>query len=168
MQRTGLAFDRPLLFATLPWVVFGGLARVVEDTGMLAAPWRYLLITPLIFFVIFFYAVVVLYLCHRLLGERGVRVYSMVGLASAVVALILLLWYGATAARLDFAVPAVILGLAAITTAALWALLRYGFRWEYVSDRIYQVLIASHMPVSYTHLRAHETDSYLVCRLLLE
>src|SRR5664279_559808 len=25
-----------------------------------------------------------------------------------------------------------------------------------------------HDPVSYTHLRAHETDSYLVCRLLLE
>src|SRR5680860_1772912 len=24
------------------------------------------------------------------------------------------------------------------------------------------------MSVSYTHLRAHETDSYLVCRLLLE
>ena len=23
-------------------------------------------------------------------------------------------------------------------------------------------------PVSYTHLRAHETDTYLVCRLLLE
>ena len=27
---------------------------------------------------------------------------------------------------------------------------------------------ARHAPVSYTHLRAHETDSYLVCRLLLE
>src|SRR5665647_3606794 len=27
---------------------------------------------------------------------------------------------------------------------------------------------ASRMAVSYTHLRAHETDSYLVCRLLLE
>src|SRR5665647_81067 len=26
----------------------------------------------------------------------------------------------------------------------------------------------SYYPVSYTHLRAHETDSYLVCRLLLE
>src|SRR5665647_3112066 len=26
----------------------------------------------------------------------------------------------------------------------------------------------SAIPVSYTHLRAHETDSYLVCRLLLE
>src|SRR5665647_3852570 len=26
----------------------------------------------------------------------------------------------------------------------------------------------AHIAVSYTHLRAHETDSYLVCRLLLE
>ena len=29
-------------------------------------------------------------------------------------------------------------------------------------------LAANLRPVSYTHLRAHETDSYLVCRLLLE
>src|SRR5665647_238908 len=29
-------------------------------------------------------------------------------------------------------------------------------------------LIDACAPVSYTHLRAHETDSYLVCRLLLE
>src|SRR5665647_3600960 len=28
--------------------------------------------------------------------------------------------------------------------------------------------ILVHAAVSYTHLRAHETDSYLVCRLLLE
>jgi len=146
MQRTGLAFDRPLLFATLPWVVLGGLARVLEDAGMLPAPWRYLLITPLIFFVLFFFAVVVLYLCHRILGsERGVRVYGGIGLVSAVVVLALLLWHGATVTRIDLAVPAVILGIAAVTTAALWALLRYGFRWEYVSDRVYQVLIAGHM-----------------------
>src|SRR5665647_1196939 len=30
------------------------------------------------------------------------------------------------------------------------------------------VVDALHAAVSYTHLRAHETDSYLVCRLLLE
>src|SRR5680860_472808 len=30
------------------------------------------------------------------------------------------------------------------------------------------VLLDAREPVSYTHLRAHETDSYLVCRLLLE
>ena len=31
-----------------------------------------------------------------------------------------------------------------------------------------KVLAYTLEPVSYTHLRAHETDSYLVCRLLLE
>jgi uncharacterized membrane protein len=145
MQRAGLPFDRRLLFATLPWVVLGGLLRVLEDTGMLPAPWRYLLITPLIFFVIFFYAVVVLYACHRLLGERGVRVYGAVGVASSAVVFALLLWWGATVTTIDLAVPAVILSLAAVATVALWALLRYGFRWEYVEDRVYQVLIAGHM-----------------------
>ena len=33
--------------------------------------------------------------------------------------------------------------------------------------RFFPVMLAL-IPVSYTHLRAHETDSYLVCRLLLE
>ena len=32
-------------------------------------------------------------------------------------------------------------------------------------SRVYQLL---HAPVSYTHLRAHETEADLVCRLLLE
>ena len=31
-----------------------------------------------------------------------------------------------------------------------------------------QEMLMPTIPVSYTHLRAHETDSYLVCRLLLE
>src|SRR5665647_208551 len=39
-----------------------------------------------------------------------------------------------------------------------------GFIQQYGEKIIGPLLIA----VSYTHLRAHETDSYLVCRLLLE
>ena len=41
-----------------------------------------------------------------------------------------------------------------------------------LSDKIVLITGASRgigaAAVSYTHLRAHETDSYLVCRLLLE
>src|SRR5665647_1203402 len=33
---------------------------------------------------------------------------------------------------------------------------------------IFQIIKDGNKSVSYTHLRAHETDSYLVCRLLLE
>ena len=31
-----------------------------------------------------------------------------------------------------------------------------------------QVILGGFIPVSYTHLRAHETELHLVCRLLLE
>ena len=36
------------------------------------------------------------------------------------------------------------------------------------SKGIFYVMMEADRAVSYTHLRAHETDSYLVCRLLLE
>src|SRR5680860_1644219 len=39
---------------------------------------------------------------------------------------------------------------------------------NYAEARLEEILEPSPEPVSYTHLRAHETDSYLVCRLLLE
>src|SRR5665647_1069878 len=41
---------------------------------------------------------------------------------------------------------------------------------EYSSNRCLTIAGtgSNSTPVSYTHLRAHETDSYLVCRLLLE
>ena len=38
-------------------------------------------------------------------------------------------------------------------------------RQEHANDLRNEI---NYIPVSYTHLRAHETDSYLVCRLLLE
>src|SRR5680860_1174680 len=38
-------------------------------------------------------------------------------------------------------------------------------QWNLYGDLIINIY---YTPVSYTHLRAHETDSYLVCRLLLE
>src|SRR5665647_2799873 len=49
----------------------------------------------------------------------------------------------------------------AVLTAAFEK--KYGIKvkvWRAGSEKV--------LPVSYTHLRAHETDSYLVCRLLLE
>ena len=40
-------------------------------------------------------------------------------------------------------------------------------RWE-LPDYSRRAMLLDNIAVSYTHLRAHETDSYLVCRLLLE
>src|SRR5665647_1624426 len=41
-----------------------------------------------------------------------------------------------------------------------------GFIWSLIRPLV--MLLIYYVAVSYTHLRAHETDSYLVCRLLLE
>src|SRR5680860_1629312 len=41
------------------------------------------------------------------------------------------------------------------------------YDYEYKRNGTRNIFVAVE-PVSYTHLRAHETDSYLVCRLLLE
>src|SRR5664279_1081673 len=49
-----------------------------------------------------------------------------------------------------------------IRTEGTFESLRYSFGGDHPSQTTH------HTPVSYTHLRAHETDSYLVCRLLLE
>src|SRR5665647_688546 len=40
--------------------------------------------------------------------------------------------------------------------------------FEVTEEVLRTVFKQLYLPVSYTHLRAHETDSYLVCRLLLE
>src|SRR5665647_3478546 len=40
--------------------------------------------------------------------------------------------------------------------------------WKEVLEKSKQTGKPIFVAVSYTHLRAHETDSYLVCRLLLE
>src|SRR5665647_3810879 len=50
----------------------------------------------------------------------------------------------------------------ACSSLAIDAAIRYIIRLQ--STQVFR----GAKPVSYTHLRAHETDSYLVCRLLLE
>src|SRR5680860_369811 len=52
-------------------------------------------------------------------------------------------------------------GCSVLARATSMAALRASALWPSTSAITCQ-------PVSYTHLRAHETDSYLVCRLLLE
>ena len=57
--------------------------------------------------------------------------------------------------------------------AAIALIRGYDLRDDEVQTFVYSCLVGNAIAdtfktVSYTHLRAHETDSYLVCRLLLE
>ena len=149
LRKTGIRIDTPFILATIPYVVFGGVIRAVEDTGMIPGPWWILLVTPLIYFVIFFYTVFVLWL-SRTLERKGftdsyTKPYMWGGILATLVSLGLWVWWGLTQTQLALWVAACILGMAAVSSVLFWALLRYGFKWEYVTNPLYKLLIIGHL-----------------------
>jgi len=77
----GIALDDRLVLYTLPYILAGSSLRVIEDADIVTAPWRYLLITPLIFFVVFAVTFASLLLCRRLWGEMYHSRYAAIGAA---------------------------------------------------------------------------------------
>ncbi|MDD1653752.1 MAG: DUF63 family protein [Methanomicrobiales archaeon] len=149
LVRAGIPVDRDLVLSTLPYVVLGGLLRVVEDTALVPPPWQYLLITPLIFFVVFGFTVAVLFL-SRFLQEKGVvpryhPLYAGVGAGACVGVGLLLLWFGLTYTQVDLLILSAILGLALATSLAIMLLLERGFGWQFAADPLYRVLIFAQM-----------------------
>ncbi|PKL62929.1 MAG: hypothetical protein CVV31_03710 [Methanomicrobiales archaeon HGW-Methanomicrobiales-2] len=149
LRRYKIAIDDELVLATLPFVVLGGLLRVVEDTGMITSDLHFLLITPLIFFTIFAVAASALFL-GKLAENAGLtarysRVYGGVGVVACLLATAALVWFGLTEATIALDVLAVILALAAVTSLALWAFLVYVLKWDYASNILYKLLIFGHM-----------------------
>lgn len=149
LRRTGIAIDHAFVIATLPYIVLGGVLRVIEDAGIIPYPWHVLLVTPLIFFVIFVYAISALVL-SRALEERGsigdyTHGYAAAGIFAVFAVTGVLVWYGMTAATIALGVLAAILIMAAASTIAVLAFIRYVLRWEFISDPLYRLLVLGHM-----------------------
>ncbi|GLI47552.1 DUF63 family protein [Methanoculleus bourgensis] len=149
LQRYKIAVDDELVLATLPFVVLGGLLRVVEDTGMITSDFRFLLITPLIFFTVFVVAAIALF-AGKLAENAGLvarysRVYGGVGIVACLLSTAALVWFGLTETAIALDVLAAILALASVSSLALWALLVYGAKWDYASNILYKLLIFGHM-----------------------
>ncbi|MDN5339092.1 MAG: hypothetical protein PWQ30_201 [Euryarchaeota archaeon] len=149
LRRYGIAVDEELVLATLPFVVLGGLLRVVEDTGMITSDLRFLLITPLIFFTIFAVAIVALFAGkfaeNAGLVARYSRFYAGAGVLACLLATAALVWFGLTETTIALDVLVTILALASVTSLALWAFLVYVLKWDYASNILYKLLIFGHM-----------------------
>lgn len=149
LTRSCISIDREFVYSLIPWVIFGGLLRVVEDTGAPGSEAGVLLTTPLIFFLIFAIAAPILWGMWKL-EQKGViarfkPAFGYVGLGASLLALAFLIWFGITETRVDVSVAAIILAEAAITTGIVYAGIRYILGWDYVSDRLYQLLIFGHL-----------------------
>jgi uncharacterized membrane protein len=149
LNRIRLTIDTPFILATLPYVVLGGLLRVVQDTGMIKGDIQFLLVTPLIYFVLFFFTLGMIFLSRYLQAQGYIKnflsAYAFAGILSVfTVALILAAW-GITMTQIDLTVLFVIPLMAVAATAILWAFMRYVLSWKYVNHPLYITLLFSHM-----------------------
>jgi uncharacterized membrane protein len=141
--------DGRFVVATLPFVVLGGLLRVVQDTGMITSAWQFLLVTPLIYFVLFSFTVCALIAGAQLQKAGWVRdyvpFYSGTGIAACFVVGGILLWFGLKNGTVSLNVFFTIMGMCIATTLAVYAAMRYLLGWAYVSDPVYLSLIFGQM-----------------------
>jgi uncharacterized membrane protein len=137
--------DGRFVLATIPYVIFGGVLRVVQDTHMIQSDLQFAIVTPFIYFVIFAYTFGIL-LVSRYLERQGfvddyLKVYAGAGILSTFcVALVLVAW-SIPHHGVDLTILAIILGMAVTATAIVWGFIKYVLTWEYVSDPLYVMLL---------------------------
>ncbi len=145
LSDIGFKLDGTFILATIPYIVLGGLLRVVEDTGMITGDIKYLLISPLIYFVLFFYTIGILFLSRYLtvqgLTKNFLTFYFWAGALSVFVSTLVLIAWSTTHHGVDLYVLSAILMMAASATFAVWAFMRYVLSWEYVRDPLYITLL---------------------------
>jgi len=83
LKRLNITIDDTFILSLIPYVVLGSMLRVVEDLGAVSPPLSYLLITPLIYFLIFALALLPLKLY-----KKDPKLFAGVGILYDFIALI--------------------------------------------------------------------------------
>jgi uncharacterized membrane protein len=145
LSDIGFRIDATFILSTLPYVILGGVMRVIEDTGMITGDFKYLLITPLIYFVLFFYTIGSLFLSRYLtlkgLTKSFLTFYFWAGVLTVIVASLVLVAWSTTHHGIDLFVLFAILSMAVVATGLVWSFMKYVCRWEYVRDPLYITLL---------------------------
>lgn len=141
----GFVIDQGFILATLPYVILGGVMRVIEDTGMITGPAKFLLITPLIYFVLFAFTVSMMFLSLYLM-KKGIissfnSVYAGGGTFVLFVCSLILVAWGMNHNGIDIAILCIIPFMALCATTLVWLFMRYVLSWTYVADPLYIVLL---------------------------
>lgn len=88
-RRFDIGEEKGFVLPFVPFVIAGGLLRVVEDAGMVSLPWRYLTISPVIYFTVFAAVLLTLLLSVWLEREGAIGSYrSGVAMGGTLLALV--------------------------------------------------------------------------------
>jgi uncharacterized membrane protein len=145
LSDIGFVIDSDFILATLPYVVLGGLLRVVEDTGMITGNLKYLFITPIIYFVLFFFTIGMLFLSRSItlagFTKNITTFYFWAGVLSVITSALVLVAWSTTHHGVDLYVLSTILLMGVTATALVWAFMRYVLKWEYIGEPLYITLL---------------------------
>ncbi|MHC1589155.1 MAG: DUF63 family protein [Methermicoccaceae archaeon] len=114
LKRLGVRIDEGFILATTPYIAMGSLLRVVEDANIVHPPLSYVLITPLIYFLVFGITLGLLTVCTWVWGANSPKwrlAYGVCGAVGDVILLVLLTWALSGAHAW---VPAAIVGLSIV------------------------------------------------------
>lgn len=139
-RRLDIRIDERFVLSTTPYILAGASLRVVEDANLLAAPAKYLLITPLIYFLVAAAALSVLVFSRWAMKERYLAGYAVVGIFWTGINLIALVSKGTE----SLLAPAAIFALGSAAALMVWAAgSRLSFR--FLSNRLNQLILWAHM-----------------------
>ena len=179
LSEHGIKLDSGFILATIPYVVLGGVLRVIQDAGMVTGDWQYLIVTPPIYFVLFFFVIGMIFIGGTLRKNGIIKeflwFYALMGCMAVLVITLILAAWGMVHTRIDLFILAIIPLMAITASVLVWACMRYLLKWEYVSDPLYMVLIFGQMldasATSYGltfHPAVHYIEQHVVGSNLIE
>jgi uncharacterized membrane protein len=142
---SGIKIDQIFVLATVPYIILGGVMRVIEDTGMITGNWKFLLITPLIYFTLFFFVVGMMFISRWLvvfgITKQFATFYAGAGIFTLIISSLILVAWSTTHHGIDLFILVIIPLMALAATTIVWAFMRYILSWTYVADPIYITLL---------------------------
>jgi uncharacterized membrane protein len=166
-RRLDLKLDERLVLYTLPYIFAGSSLRVIEDANLVLPPWKYLLITPLIYFLVFLVTIAALLLAREIKGPDFYREYAAIGLVWTVLNLSAL----STLGFKNVWVFAAVFGLGSTVAGSIY-LLRLYIPWlRFLNDRYNLIILyASMLDASSTYIgvdwfgyyEKHVVPTYLI------
>ena len=139
-RKFDIRLDEKFVICTVPYILAGSSLRVVEDANIVAAPTKYLLITPFIYFLVAFVTLASLGFWRWAFKERYLSGYASIGLLWTGFNLLVLALQGAE----SLSAPVAIFSLGSIAALAAWAFASR-LNLSFLSDRLNQLILYAHM-----------------------
>ncbi|MHC1622993.1 MAG: DUF63 family protein [Candidatus Methanospirareceae archaeon] len=144
LKKLDVKIDHRFIAATSSYIIVGASLRVMEDAELVSPPMSYLLITPLIYFLLFFCCIAILILLvwlSRIRDYDHTRVFGLAGVLWSIVNLtilfvketVILLW-------VIFAV----LGIAGALVSVIYAI---AAKWDikFLTEKLNIAVLAAHL-----------------------